>query len=71
MTTQAPAHEIHYALAAADIEYSGLSWGGFNIFGDRKSIEEVKRLQHLADTVPHLQAELMKARAFGEKVGEK
>lgn len=40
------ASKFHDALTAADLSYSGLSWSGFNIFGNRESVEEVKRLQH-------------------------
>jgi hypothetical protein len=29
---------------------SGLSWGGFNITGDRKSIDEICRLKHVEGT---------------------
>lgn len=42
----APAPAVPYEVA--------LSWGGFNLYGDRKSIDEAKRLKHDADTVPEL-----------------
>jgi hypothetical protein len=29
---------------------SGLSWNGFNVFGDRKSIDEVGRLMYVSGT---------------------
>jgi hypothetical protein len=32
-----------------DQELSGLSWNGFNLAGDRKSIDEVRRLMHLEE----------------------
>jgi hypothetical protein len=32
------------AIADHDIECSGISWAGFNLFGDHKSINEVQRL---------------------------
>jgi hypothetical protein len=27
-----------------DEQHAGLSWNGFNVYGDKKSIEEVKRI---------------------------
>jgi len=48
------ANDFHLALERAGLEYSGMSWGGFNVFGDNKSIREVQRLQHLAGQVPQL-----------------
>jgi hypothetical protein len=42
--------------------YSGLSWNGFILRGDRKSIEEARRLLHTADRAHYLQAELLAAR---------
>jgi|AmaraimetP72IA01_FD_contig_41_595037_length_577_multi_3_in_0_out_0_2 hypothetical protein len=58
MTT---ANEFHKALADAGLQYSGLSWSGFAVFGDERSIAEVKRLQHLAGMVPDLQKQLAEA----------
>jgi hypothetical protein len=29
-----------------DVEVSGMSWSGFNLLGDRASIDEVRRLMH-------------------------
>ncbi len=46
------------ALDAMGISYSQLSWDGYNVFGDKESIEEVKRMQHLAGTVPALRERL-------------
>ena len=43
--------KIHSALKDAGLEYAALSWNGFNLFGDRKSIEEAKRLLHNSDDV--------------------
>ena len=54
-------HEFHKALADAGLQYSGLSWSGFAVFGDERSIAEVKRLQHLAGMVPDLQKQLAEA----------
>ena len=45
---------MHFALTNAGLEYSAMSWGGFNLFGDRKSIDEAKRLLHMAGAVPAL-----------------
>lgn len=40
--------KIHNSLSKENIEYSAISWNGFNIVGDEKSIKEVKRLMHEA-----------------------
>lgn len=37
---------IHRALTAANVPHSAMSWGGFNLFGDSKSIQELGRLIH-------------------------
>jgi hypothetical protein len=37
---------------------TGLSWGGFNLFGDRKSVEEVQRLLRTEARVNALQDEV-------------
>jgi hypothetical protein len=42
---------------------SGLSWNGFNLYGDRKSIDEAKRLQHVADNAPIFQQMLLEERS--------
>jgi hypothetical protein len=44
------AHQIHAALTAAGLPYSGASWGEFNIFGNRKSVDEVTRLRSASPT---------------------
>lgn len=59
----APAHKFHDAFQAANIEYSGMSWDGFNLFGDRRSIDEARRLRHEAEKVSALQTQLIEARA--------
>ena len=41
---------MHDALKEAGLEYAALSWNGFDLFGERKSIEEAKRLLHNSDT---------------------
>lgn len=57
--------KIHDALTAAGLEYSALSWGGFNLFGDEKSIEEAKRLLHNSDSrMPALEIELRQTRSL-------
>lgn len=56
-------------LAALDAvraqEWSGLSWGGFNLRGDRKSIDEVRRLMNCAERLsqlePYLQEQIKAA----------
>jgi hypothetical protein len=58
MTDYVPAHHFHDALTHAAIPYAGLSWGGFNLFGDRRSIDEAKRMQHEVGTIPALRAEI-------------
>ncbi len=40
---------IWEAAKILDSEISGLSWNGFNIAGDRKSIDEVRRLMNQED----------------------
>ncbi len=40
---------IWEAAKILDSEISGLSWSGFNIAGDRKSIDEVRRLMNQED----------------------
>ena len=47
---------IHSLLSMANIPYSGMSWNGFNLVGDRESIEEVKRLQWVESYVIHQRA---------------
>lgn len=52
------ANEFHKALAEAGLEYSNVSWNGFNVFGDEKSIAEVKRLRSIATKVELLEKRL-------------
>jgi hypothetical protein len=59
------ASSMHKILAASGIEYAAMSWGGHNLFGDAKSIEEARRLLHEAGKVDPLQNELCKARGMG------
>lgn len=52
--------EFYEALKEAGLEHSVMSWSGFNVFGDHKSIEEARRLLNLAGTVPELRMLLKK-----------
>ncbi len=52
------------ALLAANVPYSGMSWGGFNLFGDDKSIKELRRLQHAAGTAETFREEVIRLRAL-------
>lgn len=70
MANEIPAHRFHAALTAADLEYAGMSWGGFNLFGDRKSIAEAQRLQHLAGQREALVTEIQTTRALAKQRGE-
>jgi hypothetical protein len=58
MTT---AFRMHDALTKAGLEYSALSWGGFNLFGDRASIEEAERIKHNSDILPAIRDQLVDA----------
>lgn len=40
---------IWEAAEQLDTNICGISWNGFNVAGDNKSVEEVKRLMHLQD----------------------
>lgn len=62
MSETIPANRFHDALSAANIEYAGLSWGGFNLFGERRSVDEAKRLLHNSDSVlPAVREQLLDA----------
>lgn len=52
---------FHDALKAAGVEYAALSWGGFDLYGDHKSIQEARRFLHEAGTVPALRERLLEA----------
>jgi hypothetical protein len=49
------AAELHNALIFSGKEYSALSWNGFNVFGDAKSIAEIKRLIYAKDRLKSLE----------------
>jgi hypothetical protein len=57
------AAKFHDALQKSGLQYAAMSWGGYNVFGDKASIDEIKRLHHLAGTVPALRDELLATRA--------
>lgn len=46
------------AATATGLEFAALSWGGFNIIGDRQSIDEVRRLFNADALVDALRARL-------------
>jgi hypothetical protein len=41
--------DMYEALQVKNKEFDSISWGGFNLFGDHKSIQEVRRLLHEVD----------------------
>ena len=49
---------VYDAAKEAGIELSAISWNGFNLFGDKKSIDEVKRLMTMEARAIALQARL-------------
>lgn len=54
------APSIREVLRNNGIAHSAMSWNGFNLFGDAKSIQEVHRLMHEADRAKALEAMLMR-----------
>jgi hypothetical protein len=50
--------EFYDALKVTNKEYSAMSWGGFNLFGDRKSIAELGRLMNKESFIKPLQDRL-------------
>jgi hypothetical protein len=65
------AADFHDVLMATGKEYAGVSWGGFNLFGDVASIDEFKRLQHQAGTVEDLRRALAAAHSAALSTSEK
>lgn len=60
----ATASDFYDALNAMGRDYSAMSWSGFNLFGDEKSVAELRRLEHEANAVvPALRKELIAALA--------
>lgn len=39
-----------------------LSWNGFNVYGDSKTVKEVSRLLHLADRLAYFEKEIKEGR---------
>jgi hypothetical protein len=53
------------ALASRDHPpQSSISWSGFNVYGDKKSLQEVERCIHEAGTVPELKQQIKDARNY-------
>jgi hypothetical protein len=50
---------------------AGISWNGFNLFGDQKSIDEIRRLIHVEDRAKYLQRELLDLHRQPKMPGEK
>lgn len=63
MITAGTVFAMYNALNAAGLEFAAFSCNGVNLFGDSKSIEELKRWHHEAGTVPELKDEIMRLRA--------
>lgn len=61
---------IWEAAKKLNAEISGVSWGGFNVAGDRKSIDEVRRLMHLEDRLRWFEREYAKLLESLPMVGE-
>jgi hypothetical protein len=53
---------IHAALSKSDVAYASLSWGGFNLVGDPRSIREVERLMSVEARCKAIEAELLEYR---------
>ena len=56
-------HAVWEAAKQIDAELSGISWGGFSLFGDKKSIAEVRRLMWVESMVDSLRERLKEAEA--------
>jgi hypothetical protein len=50
--------KFYDALKAADLEHSAMSWGGFNLFGSKASIDEANRLLHVASTADQFREQI-------------
>lgn len=56
--------QIHADYGRDEKSNCGLSWNGFNVWGDRKSIDEVRAAIHAKDsTVPSLRQTILNERA--------
>ena len=49
---------VYDAAKKAGVELSAISWNGFNLFGDKKSIDEVERLMNMEARAIVLQTRL-------------
>ena len=49
---------VYQAARELDASITGLSWGGFNVFGDQKSIKEVERIMYLESRLIALEARI-------------
>lgn len=54
---------VFEAAKRLDSDISGMSWGGFNLFGDRRSIRELERLLTLDSHVAALRGRLIDLQA--------
>lgn len=59
--TEDSSNAMHTVLTASGMEYSALSWSGFELFGNRKSIDEVHRLIGVEARVKELEERLIEA----------
>jgi hypothetical protein len=60
--------EFYDALKATDKEFSATSWGGFNLFGDRKSINELNRLINIESFIKPLHERIKSQQDIIEKL---
>ncbi len=58
------------AAKALDTDLSGMSWNGFNIAGDKASIDEVRRLMNLADRCASLDRVILGERKERQKCSD-
>ena len=56
------------AAKALDTDLSGMSWNGFNVAGDRKSIDEVRRLMNAEDRALSLERVILGQREDRQKL---
>lgn len=47
------------ALTDARLDYAGMSWSGFNLFGNPASIREALRMRHEAMALPSIRGDLL------------
>jgi len=56
------------AAKALDTDLSGMSWNGFNVAGDRKSIDEVRRLMNAEDRALALERVILGEREVSQRL---